>query len=1102
MKRFSIIAMFLVLLTACQEEIGFNKFQEGVPARMGLSISLSSSERVQTRGVMDYESEISELILIMYESSGRKMVVDLTGNLVAGAADGEYGGHRTYTTREQIETDINGEPILSGTYRVYAIANWSSPFCELGKDELIAMSEDELNSAVGTNSGFVYSLSGTQRFPMTGYTEGIEVKPYETEGETEITGIKLRRLTSRIEFKFVNGENVRFVPEHYQIFNIPSGAYLMDNRTNSNTAANKYSGEYGSSEVLDIVSGGEIAFFMQENVQGPAANVNAYADRDKWDGTRGDGTKDFINAPENATYIVVTGGYEDGTHTGNVSYTIHLGKFGKSGDQSRAYNNFEVCRNEYHTYTITVNGVDSILAEAEQEQEDGGNVPGAEGTLTLTNKGSQFVIDAHYETLLLSFSLTALCANPNMIVQTPYSPELTQYSLADETALAGVDCNWVHFIKPESVNSLPQYPTTEEQNAGALTGIAGLATELQQAWEQYRSGETPSGDHILISGSDSDGNPKVYVVAYVDEYFYETDPMGNMANWTDFVNRDNRTLILNPAKSTSADENSIVYPDYIFQISQRSIKTTYGTSSSSINAFGVETWDETGRLPWGEPSSEYGLNDEDGYQNTSILLGVGQNNNWLSTSVLEKAGYVNSISDNSKESHVYYGAGETGLSGIYGFNACLTRNRDENGNGRIDDGELKWYLPSVDNFQIMWQGIDYLREDTQLFDPSLMSSLNNSNISNYNLFLSSNSEHRIYWPVEGASYGRNLDSGARGVRCVRNLSDLDGKIAPVSVANDNIITVLSATPSALRTTFMTGGEYRAGHTERDTDNRLPLAFEVAESNLLISDNDLVVNTVELQLEDLGPVKFGVVSASATFSGSYLSGNITFADIEEGYSYSLKGGSPINSNYLQFGQNAGDPWITLTISKDGVDDNIALYFNFSYWGEFTNDITVYKMLDNEDNEYGQKNNWGKTDTVLATLTVSDDVTSQGTFSKTALYSNTTGFCSSHYSQEADKSDLGQWRVPNQRELILMIQHGFLDDANSGSNFYASRTFFSRMDLGRYEGSTFIAKDAPFCYFGNLTLEGDNFVIRCVRDATPSSEAEIIDSSYSNSGGSLF
>lgn len=1081
MKRFGIIAMLLILLTACQEGIGFNKVQEGVPAKLGLTISLTSSEKIQTRGIKDYESEISELILIMYEANNRKMVVDLTGNLVAGAADGAYGGHRTYTTKNDVTTDIDGTPILSGTYRVYAIANWSSPFCELKQSEILAMSEEELNSAVGTNSGFVYNLTGDQKFPMTGYTEGIEIKPFETDGATQITGIKLRRMISHIEFMFVNGkDNLSFVPKSYTIYNIPSGAYLMDNRSTSSStesSANKYNGTYSHSKSIDIVSGGEIAFFMQENVQGPAANVNAYADRDKWEGTREDGTKDFINAPENATYVTVTGEYEDDTYTGVVSYTIHLGKFGKASDASRAYNNFEVCRNEYHTYRITVNGVSSIKTEAETDEDDGGENPGAEGTITQTNKGSQFVLDAHYETVMLSFDLSTLCDNANLIIETPYQG-IKKFDLigsdGNPVDISSIDASWIHFMAPADTTSLPKYDSDKCIN------VAELAWELKAA----RSNTAVEEKHYITSTGRS-GQTRVHVVAFVDEYFYETKPgTSTRAEWTDFVNKDNRTMILNPEENPSLDGNSILYPDYIFQVSQRSIKTTYGTASSTVNAFGIETWNETGRVEWGTAKSESNLHDYDGYANTEKIMG----SSWLSSSELATAGYIMSVSSNTKEAHIFYDSDEIGMSDINGYNACLTRNRDEDGDGTIDAGELKWYMPAVFQFTALWMGLDYLQEDTQLFDPATTIT-ESAQLEVYNYYTSSSNSAKKaeYWPVEGASYGERKHTNA--VRCVRNLYDTDGNgyyddENPRVTFNDaeaRTITVTGASESSLRTTNMSG-EYAAGHNERSQDNRLPLAFEVGEVLLgESSSSENISETFEIS-------KLASCSASGT--------TITLSFEKEGYTYSANIAGTITtfngteSQNVTVTRNTSQPgdntWATVTITNNSTNASgkIILWFDYTY-GSYRG----YKLYEYDETNTSE---WGWSTVEITSVELTRDANSPLSLTKSAIRENTQGLCTSLYYQNEDGSDLGKWRVPNQRELMLMAEYGYLD---TSLGYYASRTFFTYYDLGKTE---------PFSYVGHVTLESGttSFIIRCVRDATPSSEADLIDASFSNSGNSLF
>ena len=1100
--RFYAFVMLCVLLASCQEEIvSPDKVKADLPAVIDLSLALPSSDKVETKGIYDYETEVSELMLIMFEENGRKMVILLDDELQPTTFDASLGGYRGYTTNGEISVDADGNPILSGTYRVYAIANWSGEaFGNLTTENLKAMSEEELKRTVASNTGFAYKVSGDERFPMSSYTEEVVINPYDPNGATAVS-VTLRRLIAHIEFIFRNGtevanpsesvtaENPRFTPHSFSVYNIPRNAYLISEGTGekANMLTEDDLKVYGKAENIEIIGDGKIEFFMLENVQDYGAS-ETYVQRDAWTGgsegyiTAPDG-KSFKYAPKNSTYVVVKGEYVGTKYFGEVSYTIHLGNFSSksltdgTAQYSRGgYDNFTVNRNEYHTYTVTVNGVNSVVTENQTGTDEGGANPGAEGTLTQTS-GTQFVLDAHYETVMLSFELDEKCQEPSMIVSTPYNA-MQKYTLFGEAAdYAGADYKWVKFMAPTSTSSLPAYPKEADQET-KLTDIVGLAEELREAFvNNYTDTSVPSGAHYMIS----DG--KVYVVAFVDEYFYEDTPYGR--GWPGFVNQDNRVLILNPDKDTSIDGNSTAYPTYIFSISQRSIKTTYATASQTVNAFGIETWNETGRVAWGSPYSETGLDDYNGYANTQTLLGDA----WLSETLMETTGYRTSISDNTKESHVFYSSGD-GLSGIYGYNSCLTRNRDENGNGVIDDGELKWYLPAVFQYTALWMGLDYLKEDTQLFDPKTEISYSDE-LTEYNFYTSSDngSAKSQYWSIEGASYGDRKHTNA--VRCVRNLYDSNGNgiyddVNPKVSVNDSenrIITVTGASESALRTETMTGGEYTAGHTERDANNRLPHAFEVAlnilgvssvnKETFEISQSDITIHNVSDKTITLSFPKEGytysanVGGVTTTFSGT-ASGNLT-----------------VSINVNNPGNNT---WATVTVTNENTYASGKMIIWFDYSSGSYDGYKIYKYDESNTSQWG----WSKEEITSIELSTGSEGVLNFTYSDIA--NKVEGLCASLYSQE-NGADLGSWRVPNQRELMLMAEHEYLTDAGQ-SNAYASRTFYTYSSLGKYE---------PFSYNGHLTLQsdsGNSFVIRCVRDAAPATDASLNDAVYSNSGNTIF
>lgn len=1089
-------ALLSVVFAACQDDLEQKSVENGRYAKLSLTIDVPSAEKlVNSRGIYDYESEVKELALIMFEQNGRKEFFNLTGKLAHKAyTEGStevssltQTGGRKYTLLEDIEGDE-----LSGTYTVYAIANWSSPFCGLTTEELEGMTMNDLENIIISNENFVTGLEGDERLPMTCKVEGVNIEPTSedaTATNSNDLSLSLRRITSHIIFKFQNGPETtgygqpNFVPTSYTIYNIPKNANLIckgnaQEGLNKLTSQNSY--DYNNSGIISV-SGSELEFFMLENVQ-DSKTLTSYNERDKWTAME-DNSKNFLNAPEYSTYIVVSGTYDDAKYMGTTSYVIHLGNFG-SNDYSNSkagFGNFTVNRNEKHTYTVTVNGVNSIITEAENDQENGGEQPGAEGTITNKVKGTSFILDSHYETIMLKFPLDDRCLESNIIVRTPFN-EMTYYELFKEGGKANyqdADYKWVHFMAPTSESTFPNYTTD------AAVDIVNLAEELSIArTNNYSVTNVPDDVHYMLKNETDDKGittTYVYVAAFVDEYFYEGKP------WPDFVNKEDRIIILNPEMDYSLDKNSIFYPDYIFQITQRSIKTVYA-DDSDVNGFGIETWNETGKTSFGTPVSNNSDEDKNvhGYSNMVSLIGT----NWNIDKTV--TGYIKAPSDNKRESHVF-----DNEVVYYGYNACLSRNRDENGNGTIDEGELKWYLPALEQYTSIWLARDRLHEDTRLFTADDMNKLSNDKNDDYhwskvNLWTSSPDGARVYWPAEGASYGE--DKGvAAGVRCVRSLkssSDKTASLTKISEDDENIILVTGASQSSMRSTSMSG-EYTSGHTERQNDNRLYKAFEVAEDNLVASNN---VEVGEYHVATSSPgkepwVRVKVDKGDGTTPYEFAikvndnAGNITFHTINYTNWQLVSQLTDVTSNDTQNTITCKYNNFSITIHKGNTSytiDNNGHYI-----------VTVYVLQEEGCTYYFQGNS---------------EAMGQGTKSKFSIdeIKNNT-LCATYYSQASDKSDLGQWRVPNQRELMLMAQYGYLSDASAGDSkkVYGSSTFFSKgTDLG---------KIYPFAYQGFVTLDpaDANFVIRCVRDAASTTTGGGTVNSFSGesesgygTGGTLF
>lgn len=1052
--RLCLFAALAIIFASCQNEIMPGHVEEGIPTSIDFSISVPVAEDVNVTkaSVAASESEIKELMLIMFEASGRKMVLDLTPYMDAGTVN---EGYRKYGLTSPVDTDMYGGKVYSGTYKVYAVANWSSTFSSLA--DLDQLTEGDLKDQIATNPGFVYNITGSNRFPMSSITEGVEINP---EG-TSTLNIKLKRVVARIEFEFANGTGVQFTPTSYTIYNIPSQANLFSKDNNAMTGLG--SEDFGISSEIEI-SSKSFEFFMLENVQvAKQAGCTTQALREAWTGgsessVTSPENKNFTYAPTYGTFIVVKGSYTDADYIGDVTYTIHLGNFSEQANTANGkdFSNFKVNRNERQKYKVTVNGVRKIVTEV---LTDSDQQPGAEGALA-EKAENIFVLDAHYEKVMMDLTNVKPGSPSYLYIDTPYCVDNNGNGLVDlatitrqEFEALGLDYQWVRFIKPSSVSQFPNY---SEASAG---DVYDLIQDIIAGKQTY---------YAEIDG-------KKMTAAFVDEYFYEMKPDGTTpAVWTEFVNTDNRTMSIRPDVEYSQDGNSSLVQNSHLELSQRSIKTTYSFDGKDPQdgvyvPFGIETWDETwtsGGYFYTNNNNTYdptGLTDDNGWNNTKILAKGTQPTNYL------KAGYLVSVTDNTKESHVY-----SSYTGGLAYNACLLRNRDENGNKTIDDFELKWYLPAIEQYTNIWLSEDRLHEDTQLFDRSNLSGTINNDLNRSSVyFTSSKASKRLYWALEGASYGSYGSSWANPqnkVRCVRNLVATDsvtdgsetksvysGAPSDLAVNNSasNVISVDNVT--SIRTIDHTG-EYGIEHTERSADNLLPTAFEVAQVYLgeIVKAGELIHVPAKtwLVLNQSG--------CTGTRSGDYFNGykySLTISiSSEDGVKYDYKGQAIDGTRTFE---NLTNPVLNVTVTKsDGTSKTIDVTYSFSsYSGRYQN--VSYDGVEEAHDAYENEIDTGKPGSAKDTF-------AEDTFDATDL-------CSKGYYQQFDKSDLGLWRVPNQRELMLMLQFGYLVSSNTEGCF--SSTYLT--------GHTSSFKNQPFGTYGTgLTLDttGTTYMyVRCVMDA---------------------
>ena len=390
MKTFNLkymMGLFLVLfMVGCKDDADSPaNVEEGLPATLNISIQVPEVDDVtMSRSITENESQIERLALFCYSvNSNLKYCVDLTNSIQAGTAGQD--GYRGYNVNGAVQ-------VQTGTFTIYAVANWDSKFASqagLGTESGTMPKESDLKAMMATNSN-VMMLRQDEYLPMS---EIITDKTFyaEESGTTNTLELKLERTTAHIEFIFQDGDalkdvNGHFTPQAYMVYNLPQNSYLFNQKNNQIADVTTF-----NIGPTDFENGSaSFEFWMNENVQSAGTDIDEYTDRDAYNGNNWR-THSFTNAPSKSTFVVVRGEYEDNTQNATVDYLIHLGNF-SDGD----YTNFTVNRNEYHKYTVTINGINSVSTQAKVINPGAYSEDKGDKVLEFVDADQPQIADAHY----------------------------------------------------------------------------------------------------------------------------------------------------------------------------------------------------------------------------------------------------------------------------------------------------------------------------------------------------------------------------------------------------------------------------------------------------------------------------------------------------------------------------------------------------------------------------------------------------------------------------------------------------------------------------------------------------------------------------------
>ena len=849
----------IILASSCTEMFDFKKrgnLPEGTPIEIDIPFNANANTRIEviSRATQSEEQEknIYNIYLMIFDSEGKKIYSHLfdNDNLSDTSKDNYWTTNNTYSGGT-----LHISTIAKSGCTIYAITN-ISPIADIVNISPERLQLVQTKSAIDSITATMNQLetSRTGRFPMTGTLT--DQNTQSLAGKT----IELKRLDAKVifnvefdgtEIKHSDGTSTRitsFEPDTWQVFNLPQSCYIFEHPTD---CPNRkfFDGDHLNFET-ELEKGGNFSFYMLENRNTSAENPGSQAEREKQyknsDGSNGN----WRYAPATSTYVKFTGRIilsqkdaagNDRMMDADVRYTIHLGDFSNS-----KYDNYSINRNNAYTYNVTIKGVNDIRTEVHTDSEP---APGAEGDVRVVSENI-YDCDSHYSSQVITFNADNINSdNITWYVKTPFCEgEPKDVNGVDDAT--GLDYKWVHFMMNEKSGG--NFSKARRiYHPDSCMNVIELVKTLEEEGTKRKAGQP----NIF------DNNHQIIVTAFVDEYYYEKHPLTNETTpnlWKQFVDQPRRVMHILSAVKRSSDGASSEKSTSI-SIQQKAIQTIYNVHDKELtSAWGCEVEDENSEL-WAYTSKSYSAPTAEDRGNNSPYNGrlnsckewglIGANATALNSSTHRWDKYINFDANNeTPQLHDSY------QSMRY---SCMTRNRDNNGNGYIEADEIRWYMASIRQLIGLWMGDNAVNQVARLYTKTGKESGHNwrQHVVSSTQSGTNSNDPTVVWGEEGSSTGALSGSIKWGtgevflpifsVRCVRNLgvdpgsdnlditySELD--VTPTDYcevtgnANDGyIINMRHLHKDAIRYTTINELE----HTdENSVQNLLPPKFEVAGIN--------------------------------------------------------------------------------------------------------------------------------------------------------------------------------------------------------------------------------------------------------------------------------
>lgn len=882
---YRIIFVLILVLTACvKEEDKKNRVVDGLPSELFVKVKPICNSVVTRTTSSEYdESRINNLYVFVCDGDGS----------VVSRKYFSYEDILSFTIDDIIYLpSIN---VSSGENREIAlVANVDFDIMDITHKDL-----DDVESNVDLHnmiSSIVQSsVERGSSFLMSGFLYDVTI---EHGGSTSVI-VPMTRVDSKITFNVTTKEGVEFYPTNWSVVNLPKHVELFKSDSDDNTDVLKQKSEdmYFNSQVMNFEGTGDMrgktfSFYMlehkitpnnkiPESINGTTLTDNErYALREKQEKIAGGVSNvvtngDFVYAPVHATYVKIKGRvyYKETDEFGNtvkvnaeVIYYVHL------GNTNNDVNDYTVLRNTHYIYNITINSINDIIVEVDSRDEemDKEPRPGAEGSVVRSYH--EYAVDAYFGTSVISFNAVDVNDNLSWYVRTPFSEG------AGNSSNPPKDIKWVYFklnklgengIYNSSFETYPgesfKYPDNMDfkgetdyerfvndykSGVDKLVNVQQLVDILRHSKEHY-----DLNDELNLF----DEVNKFTVTAFVNEYYYdynpnnENTPLSEIEKrnyWKKFANQDKRIMNILSETFYSKDGQSCKSVAF-YSLKQSAIETLYNIEDTEdFTAWGTQTIQDNNIYIYDPYYSVYPKWNSDGNNSSNN----GRKN---SLRIIKELRLENKGDDNAdlRWDEIIDPATWTIREKYnYAKYIWIAHNRDINGNGIIDDNEIRWYLAAESQLIDLWIGIDSYDANARLYQYDDWSDESqkrqyycSSTMSSRNSSGNKRDIVRIMWSSEGASMSDSDPSWLKGIdgngvnakvhyRSLRNLgiedddfNTIPDDISEVSVVERDgkkypTIKLKRLNPKSIRN--YTQKHELVEHGERDAANRPYFAFEV------------------------------------------------------------------------------------------------------------------------------------------------------------------------------------------------------------------------------------------------------------------------------------